>query len=238
MSISKRERILLIIVALFALFGAYYLLYLKPCTDEIKELNSNIETKELQVYANEQQKNSAERLQEDIDGMDEQLAQYGDSAAYSFDQPPILVFLSKTIDDNACKNLIGFNRTEQIGMVQRYEIKIVMTGTYASFKQVLSALEKAPYMMRISGLMIDTDVQATPVGTDTQTDTDESAEADTDNGTAPEAVTTAPETVNLSSNKQIMVTMSLDYYCLPGEIPADTVYTFDTVRQYGGDIFY
>lgn len=238
MSISKRERMLLIIVALLALFGAYYLLYLKPCTDEIKELNSDIETKELQVFANEQQKNSTEQLQKEIDSMDEQLEEYGDSAAYSFDQPPVLVYLSKTVGDYAVKNSIEFKRTEQTGVVERYEISIEMTGTYDEFKKVLNALEKAPYMIRISGLMIETPLLDTSTQTDTAESTDANADNDTDKDTPTDTGTDVQEAMNLSSKKQIIATMTLDYYCLPGEIPPDTEYTFDTARQYGGDIFY
>jgi hypothetical protein len=32
--------------------------------------------------------------------------------------------------------------------------------------------------------------------------------------------------------------MRLDFYCLSEPIPEDEVYSFDTPRQYGGDIFY
>ncbi len=238
MSISKRERMLLIIVALLALFGAYYLLYLKPCMDEIKELNSDIETKELQVFANEQQKNNAEKLQQEIDSMDEQLAQYGDSAAYSFDQPPVLVYLSKTVSDHAVKNSIEFKRTEQTGMIERYQINIEMMGTYDEFKKVLKALEKAPYMIRISGLMIETPLLDISIQTTAGDGTDTNAGNDTGKDTPTDTGTDVQEAMNFSLKKQIVATMMLDYYCLPGIIPSDTVYTFDTARQYGGDIFY
>jgi|GEM_PF-1924673 hypothetical protein len=244
MSISKRERILLVIVALLALFGAYYLLYLKPCLDEISALNSDNETKVLQVYANGQQITRARQLEEDIAGLDEQLALYGDSTAHSFDQPPVLVYLSDTISDCAAdKNTIRFERTGQTGPIERYIVTISMVASYDELKRVIAAFEEAPYMLRISGLTVSTDAQVALIdlgggtGTDGSTDTagDTTGDTPTDADTTQDSETTL---VDITSLKEIAVTMTLDFYCLSGEISEDTVYTFDGARQYGGDIFY
>ncbi len=253
MSISKRERTLLIIVALLALFGAYYLLYLKPCTDDIKELNAEIETKELQVFANNQQKSKATQFQQDIDEINAQLKSYGENAAHQFDQPPVLEYLSKTVNDYGLKNVIAFSRTDQTGAIERYEIAITMITNYDGLKGLLSALEKAPYLLRISALEIDTGGERTLLNTDTAADTDEDTNSDTpaDAGTDETADTvettgtdtaatdgTQNITVDIASEKQVTVKMTLDFYCLSDEIPADTVYAFDNGRQFGGDIFY
>ena len=235
MSISKRERILIIVVVLLALLGAYYLYYLKPNMDEVSELNSDIENLQLQKSAHDQQTTQAELLKSQIEDMDEQLALYGDSIAHSFDQPPVLVYLSDTINTYASKNLIQFDMTQQTGPIERYVITITMTATYDGLKQVLSALEDSPYLIRISGMSISTDTQITVMGT--ETDTEETESTDTAAGSDISSDTTNQQ-VPISSLKSIAVTLTADFYCLAGEIPEDAAYEFDTDRQYGGDIFY
>jgi hypothetical protein len=36
----------------------------------------------------------------------------------------------------------------------------------------------------------------------------------------------------------VNVQLDLDFFSLSGSIPANTTYSFETGRQYGGDIFY
>lgn len=231
MSISKRERILIIVVVLLALLGAYYLYYLKPSMDEVSALNSDIENLQLQKSAHDQQKSQAELLKSQIEGMDEQLALYGDGIAHSLDQPPVLVYLSDMINHHASKNAIQFDIAGQTGPIERYMITITMTATYDGLKRVLSALEDSPYLIRVSGMSVSTDTQIVVVGTDTGTEetggTDAQAGSDT-----------VSEQVPASSSKMVTVTLTADFYCISGAIPEDSPYGFDTDRPYGGDIFY
>lgn len=240
MSISKRERILIIVVVLLALLGAYYLYYLKPSIDEVDILNSDIENLKLQKSAHDQQKAQAEQLKSQIAALDEQLALYGDGISHSFDQPPVLVYLSNLINTHADKNMIQFDTTGQTGPIERYVITVTMTATYDGLRQVLDALEDAPYLIRVSGMSISTEAQTT--GTDTGagaetggTDTGTAASPDTLPDTSPDIVSPQPSS---PSSKGVSVTLTADFYCISGAIPEDSPYEFDTDREYGGDIFY
>ena len=225
MSISKRERMLIVVVVLLALLGAYYLYYLKPCLDDINELNADIAAKELQLATNEQQKKQLDQIDADIADLDEQLALFGGSVAQTFDQPPVLVYLTDTVREcGAAKGAINFREPEQVGQIERCTIIVAMTATYDGLKKVLDALQDAPYLIRVTQLTV---VIPTAQDIANATTTDDGSATDPATTQIPEFV---PEVLN--------VTLTLDFFSLSGEIPEDATYAFDTVRQYGGDIFY
>ena len=237
MSISKRERVLIFAVIVLAVIGAYYMLYLKPCLDDISALNADVTVLQQEKVAAGQQKAQSEQLLTEISGMDEQLLQYGDSITHTFDQPSVLVYLSDTVGTYATKNTIDFAQTEQTGLIQRYEITVRMVTTYDGLKQVIAAFEDAPYLMRISELSLSTDVEITLINPDETTDTGDGTGTDT--GTPDDTVTIPNGTqVDASLLEWIGIEMTLDFYCLSEPLSDDTIYSFDTPRQYGGDIFY
>jgi Tfp pilus assembly protein PilO len=166
MNISKREKALIIIVILLALFGAYYLYYLKPNMDNIHTLKAEIENKKIEAAANEQQKARVGQLNAQIADVNEQIALFGDSIAQAFDQPPILVYLSDTVGLYAQKASISFMQPEQVGEIERCTITIAMVSTYDGLKQVLAAFADAPYLLRVTGLSA-----APPKAPDTTEDT-------------------------------------------------------------------
>jgi Tfp pilus assembly protein PilO len=233
MSISKREKILIIVVVLLALIGAYYLYYLKPCLDDIKELNAEIAGTETQISISETQKKQIEKIEAEIADVDEQLSLFGGSVAQVFDQPPVLVYLSDTVKAcGAAKATINFNEPEQIGQIERCTITIMMISTYDQLKRVLDAFANAPYLIRLTQLrVVLSSAQETLGGTTGEDET--IGDAQTDPATTPEAdqtVQPAPQLLN--------VTITLDFFSLSGDIPEDATYVFDTERQFGGDIFY
>lgn len=235
MSISKREKILIIIVVLLALVGVYYLYYLKPTIEEINTLGDDNQTKELQLSVNEQKEDRIEQLEAENAEIMEQLAQYGDSIAQAFDQPPILVYLSDTLTDaNAQKGTITFEYPELIGQIEHCAITIMLVSTYDDLKVVLDQFANAPYLIRVSSMRIEHYVEEVLA--------EDTGAGDTANGTAEGDTTAAanPETGETAEPLPPLIgtTLILDFYCLAGDIPEGTVYHFDAGSEFGGDIFY
>jgi Tfp pilus assembly protein PilO len=221
MSISKREKVLIIVVVLLALLGVYYLYYLKPCMEKIEDLKVEIASSQAELSTLALQKSQQGTLEEQLAEVDAGLAKYADGSAQAFDQPPILVFLSKTAGDNAIKGAIYFDFPVQVGQIQRCPISITVTCTYDGLRTLLSDLSSAPYLLRVTSIS---------AGLPTEDDgTDETASGDT-------SESSEPQTPLIPNGLEVKLT--LDFFCLTGDIPVDTAYEFDTGRQYGGDIFY
>jgi len=238
MSISKRERILIFAVIIIAAIGAYYMLYLKPCLDDISALNADVTVLQQEKDDAALQNAQSAQLLEDIAKMETDLALYGDTITHTFDQPPVLVYLSDTVNTYADKSTIDFERTEQTeeaGLIQRYTITVRMVATYDGLKQLIAALEDAPYLMRISELSLSTDIEVPVVNQEETADTGDDAGTDT---TASTDTASSETQVDASLYKLIGVEMTLDFYCLSEPLSDDAIYSFDTPRQYGGDIFY
>lgn len=226
MTISKREKILILIVVLLALFGAYYLYYLKPCIDDIQSLKLDNESKELQLSADEMQQSQLVLMQSKVDDIDTQLASYGDFAQ-AFDQPPVLVYISDTVQAAAQKGSISFMQPEQIGQIARCAITITMSCTYDGLKKILEDFSGAPYLLRVtqlSAVIPVADPTSTNAGNDTATNS-----TNTEGDTASATSVPTPGVLN--------ITMVLDFYSLAGEIPEDTVYAFNNNDQHDADIF-
>ncbi len=231
MSLSKREKVLLIIVALLALIALYYMFYLKPCIDDINATNSEADTLKLELSALDQTNAHAVDLQAQIDSMDQELTLYGGEITHTLDQPALLVYLSETVGDYATKNGIIFAYDKQIGSVQHYTISIGMVTTYDQLNGLLAAIENSPYLLRVSYLNITlpNNIVIENDGTDT-----EGSSTDTTAETSTQSIIPADQ----SGLKLINVELHLDFYCLSNPIPEDEDYTFDSPHQYGGDIFY
>jgi Tfp pilus assembly protein PilO len=233
MNISKREKTLLIIVFVLALIGGYYMFYLKPCIEDIRSTNTEIETLEMQKSASEQQNAQAENLQAQVNEMGAQLTLYGDSVTHTFDQPAVLSYLSSKLGQYAVVAGIQFDRATTTDIIEQYEITVAMVTTYDQLKQALDTLEESPYLIRISQLTIASAASDTSAEEDTAAEGTEVTATTTEGTIAPD--TAAPSAADL---KLLAISMKLDFYCLSEPIPEDEIYSFDTPRQYGGDIFY
>jgi hypothetical protein len=126
--------------------------YLKPCIEDIRSTNTDIEALELQKSASEQQKTQADNLQAQVDEMGAQLTFYGDSVTHTFDQPAVLSYLSTEIGKYAAVAGLQFERATSTDIIEQYEITVTMITTYDQLKQVLDTLEDSPYLIRISQL--------------------------------------------------------------------------------------
>jgi len=232
MSLSKRERVLLIVVALLAVAALYIMFYFKPFIETYNETQDEIDTLLIEQNTLNQQNAQTENLLTQVNSLDAQLAQYGDGVTHAFDQPAVLVYLSDTVNQYAQKNTITFEYAAQTGTVEQYSIRVTLITTYDGLKQLLAALDDAPYMMRISAMSAFIYEPLTTVAADDALDTTDTTN-DPTGATPPQGGSLAAPDPEL-----ISVDLQLNFYCLSNPLPEDADYTFDTPRQYGGDIFY
>jgi len=230
MSISKRERMLVVFVLVLALMCAYYLFFLKPYMEEINGLEIDKSTKQLLVTTNSEQAARINQLDEQIAENEAIVDGYSVMISQGCDQPPMLVYLEETINAHAEKVMFAFADVRQYGALEVTPVTVTMVCSYEGLKDLLSALSEDEYFIKVANLHVAYSAIVEAPEIDDTTGADDTAELDA-------ADTQPPEVVVIGYD--LNVTMELEVYNLAGEIPADTVYTFDDdFKEYGGDIFF
>ena len=235
MSISKREKTLIIIVLALAVVCVYYIFFLKPYMDQIGDLNIERTTKSIEVGSGEQTSGQIATLENQIAVLKDDIGAYSENIAQGFDQPPVLVYLEETVDKSAKKMMFAFGRIKQVGQMNICPVTVTMVSSYEGLKEILDELASETMVIRVTSL----DVMRSE-GAEDPADEDEVYDPSADPAETGGS-DTQYQTLNdsLGVDDPLDVTLTLEIYSLGGEIPADTVYTFDEDNHmYGGDIFY
>lgn len=219
MTISKREKTLIIIVLLLAVLCMYYMFFLKPYMDEMNTLSTDMSSKEISVNTNEQIKSKLGNLEEDISEMESQIESYS-GVTYGFDQPSVLRYLADTINEYASKIMFRFEDITQIGQLQVCNVTATMNGTYDGLKNVLKSINEGKYFIKVSGLTASQKIVE-------EVETSQNG----DEGSVAEPVETSPDFL-------LDITINLEVYSFPGAAPLDAEYPETGPLYYGGDIFY
>jgi hypothetical protein len=223
MSMTKREKILIVIVLILAVFFVYYMYLLKPRLDESEALKLDIENKKQLIATNEQMQKNVHEIDERNSLYEGRLSQYGGSILEDFDQPSALVYLSDIVSKHAKKLTIAFERVNETNHVRINKAMLTMNSTYDGLKSVLKSLDEGSYFLKVTGLTI---TQERPE----EVLAEETADA--------EGKTSTPEETSAPAENSLNVTMTLELYNFGADLPPDKQYPFTEGKSYGGDIFY
>ncbi len=226
MSMTKREKILIVIVLILAVFFVYYMYLLKPCLDESEALKADNENKMQLIATNEKMQQNVHEIDERNSDYEGRLSQYGGSILEDFDQPMVLVYLSDIVAEHGTKLTIAFERVSETNHVSINRALVTMNSTYDGLKSVLQSLDEGAYFLKVTGLTV-TQEQPEEVLGDKTTDTE------SDEGAPPEELSAPP-----LPEDSLNVTMTLEFYNFGRELPPDKQYPFTEGKSYGGDIFY
>lgn len=219
MSISKREKTLILVALVFAVFCLYYFFFFKPYSDDMKALGERLSQSRSDIQNNEMLEYSVATLTEEIAEDRRVIAELSEGVAQGFDQPPLLAYLERTVNQHAVKQTFYFSGVHQVGQLNVCPVTVMMSGDYAGVKNVLSALSDGEYFVKVISLNIMRDSQQRAGATETAPD---------------DETETAPKP---PSGNTLNVTLSLEFYSLLGDTDPGIPYTFDEGHQYGGDIF-
>ena len=214
MSISKREKILIVIFFLIASICLYYFFFLKPHMEEMSTLNENISEYETQVITNKQLYHNKNALAEQMDTQQTQLDELSKGITRGFDQPPLLVYLDDTVKEYGTKITYLFSEVRQSGELYVCPVTVTLTADYNGIKDILKTLAEGEYFVKVTGLLITAFDQ--PVV---------------------EVLDEDDETVVPEQGRELSVTLHLEFYSLIGDIPPDTTYTFSDGYRFGTDVF-
>lgn len=224
MKLSKREKVLIIMVLIIMSALAYIFLFLTPHLDEIKEIDSQNITNEGIIQTNKVLKQRVIEITEQLAEDKKLLAEFGEGIKSTFDQPPVLVYLYETIKSRQCdKLMIYFVGSGVLGQVKYFTVTVTMKGKYDDLKNVLKDFSESDYFIKVINLSAELKVKES---NEDETTDDPSF---TDNFSEPEVV----------MDDRLDISMDLEFYYIGDEIPPDTIYDFlDGAIQYGGDIFH
>jgi len=225
MKLSKREKVLLIVVFIIMGAVAYFLLYLQPTLNEMNKLSSQNMNNQTTINANIVLKATLERTTLDIDADEAKIEEFSSNVRSAFDQPDIQVYLYNVMNKYGYKVMITFNGYGDLGHVKYCNISVSMKGSYDALKSVLNEFANSEHFIKVTQLVVDNAPSPGEV---------ETSSGETDGSFADNLTTAQPdETANL-----LNIGMVLEIYNIGNEIPPDKTYPFtDGAAQYGGDIF-
>lgn len=238
MSMSKREKILILIVLILAAAGVFYIYLLKPNLDTVNELSLQRINKESMLSNQDIQQKEAAELSNQIDILEKEIAGYNQNIVQGFDQPEILVYLENTINAHGKKMMFSFGSIEHIGKMDVCPVTVTMTGTYDGLKSILRELSSGKHIIKVTSLnaaQMGSMPPSQPLDTSSISDLGLNIDELLDN----EDSVAATPPPNTDGTKELQVTLTLEVYTMSGDIPADKAYSFDKQdNEYGGDIFY
>lgn len=219
MRLSKREKILLILVLLIGSAVAYYLLFLQPCLDEINKLNSQIISDQNLISTNKLLKKNIETVEQGIIDDENKMAEFGDSIKSAFDQPAVLVYLYETMNNYGKKVQINFSDSGALGQIKLCKVYVSMVGTYDALKSVMEEFAGNEYFIKVTSL-------TAAIPNLSSGDSDSGSEGSAEPG----KFVMPPGFLNIG--------MDIEFYYIGDEIPPDKIYDFTGgAVQYGGNMF-
>ncbi len=222
MNMTKRERVLVFLVLVLAVVCLYYIFFLKPHMDQMRSLNDDISSKEMVVSTKQQQLQIINALDKSIAENEEKLSTESTHITVGMDQPAILVYLNETVSQHAQKVSFTFSEGQQAGQLIVYPVGITMVSDYEGIKNTLAALSDGTYLIKVVSLNIAAETKQEPAAETPQ---------DEDDQPPSPPLPTSPVITDLN------VTLMIEFYSQPGELPDAASHEFAEGYQYGGDIF-
>lgn len=195
-----------------------------------------METKGDNLSNNQQMQNKIDQLKSSISGNESEIVKYGSGITKGFDQPSLLVYLNETVNKNASKISFQFTDIKPLGQLEACDVRVVMTGTYDGLKKILSDLNTGKYLVNVISLKASVHTDDPSTASPTTTDTAPNQKVGSNSKPKPSA---SPSPIASGESDLLDITMDLQFYNYPGDVPPNTSYPFVTSStQYGGDIFY
>ncbi len=240
MKMTKREKTLIGILIVLVFVCAYWLLFLNPQIKAMAALKTETAEAQTELQNRTLKKIESDQLQKDINEKKEQTEKISAGISHGFDQPAILVYLSKIVENNAVKQTFSFGAIRQIRQMYACPVSILMQSDYKGLKSVLNALSGGEYFVKITGLMVQLNNEAAAAENASGED-DAKENADSEDNTAgqeePKTDNAPPASPSQALSEKLNVTINMEFYSTAEDGPSDAVYAFDSGYQFGGDIF-
>lgn len=143
MKISKRETILIVFVIFAISAAAYYFYYLVPTMTTINETAQSIEDKQIQVLSMQSQIQQINSIYEEIDVLEQQIAEDTSDIPIGVSQPLQLVEITRILNGKTDRPTISFGQS--LNTYETYQVNIAdlaFVTTYENLLQILNEIKQ------------------------------------------------------------------------------------------------
>ncbi len=218
MTMTKREKILVSVVLVMAVFCLYFLFYFKPNIDELNLLNKDISNKETQASTVAQQRQIITAMDKAIEENEARIKVLGGGISTGFDQPSVLVYLEKTVNEHAKKTSFVFSDMNQVGQLYVVPVSISMECRFDGLKALMKAFNESPYFIKVVDIDVEMLPQTIPIIQEGET-------------------TDAVVSTTTTKKEEMAIKLDVEFYSRTGQSEPGIAHEFANGYQYGGDIF-
>ena len=165
MKLSKRERTLLIVVGVLALFAAYYFYFLSPFMADLAKIKTETEQKQAEVNQLSMQNQQITVLEKESANLAEKNKDILQKIPMGFSQPELLQFIYQLILEHGEKTEFTFDIPEDLVKIDSVKATLNFNTDYADLKQILASLKTCRFNNRIvtmEATKIDEETEAAP----------------------------------------------------------------------------
>ncbi len=223
MTMTKREKILIIIVLIMAVLCVYYIYFFQPNIKELEDLAAERTNKEMSLATNEQMKSSLDLIIMNIADSESQILELGNNISSGFDQPAVLVYLHETIGKRAQKGTFEFEAPTDVGQLKVTRVRATMKCTYEILKSILKSLSEGEYFVKVVELDVSLAIAVEPDVTSDEVEEQSESEVNEDAA---------------AQEGMLNINLIMEFYNIGSDVPAGRAYPFSNGYTYGGNIFF
>jgi septal ring factor EnvC (AmiA/AmiB activator) len=223
MKLSRREKILLILVVVLALGAVYYFYFLTPFTKEMTQIQSDIAQKQTEFSTLNMQNGQLKLLDKQIDDLKTQNKELLDKIPTGFDQADLLNFIYDLTKSKSDKTSYIFEQPVDYVKIDCQKATLTFNTNYGNLKEILNTLKTCRFNNRIVLMVATTKEQEAAKPSDNEGD-----------GKSEDGEETA-DTGNPAYTLNVVLTV--EFYNIKGDIPADKKYDFGNGSKGKSNLF-
>lgn len=226
MKLSKRERFLLIFVFIFALGAVYYFYYLSPFMNGMKEIQKDIQNKQVQLQTLKTQDSALKVLDDQIADLQKQNTGILQKIPAGFNQPELLYFLQQVMGENGKKTSFNFELPVDLVKLDSTKATLSFITDYTKLKKLLTSLKESRLNNRILSLTVSTmqeKVEEITAETTDETDTENTTSSldlsdDGMNTTDEDMASSSASAPSVDKSNHLQVILVVEFFNLKGEV--------------------
>ncbi|NLJ41900.1 MAG: hypothetical protein GX352_09910 [Clostridiales bacterium] len=229
MKLTKRERVLLIMVAVVTLAALYYLYYLSPKMEEIATLNQSIGDLEIEIIDLNQQIAQIPVKENELEELKEKAKPVYQRFLSGWDEPLLLAGLENLVGNSMVKTSISFSEIEELPHYTRGLVSFSLLSGYDDLMKAIDKLESSLYYNEIRKISIrDRSIESSieerqetePHGSDPEIHEPEIPDPETEDEEE------VPETAVAQDKHDLEVGLDILFYSINREDPFGLDYDF------------
>lgn len=152
MKLTKREKVLLVILIIAVIGALYYSFFLKSYLEEMSELKDNISRLNSSVMQYESKSGMLEAMESKVSELEKDVNEYvEENLAMGYDPAKILIYLQELLTgDGAEQMILELGEPVEDKFYYAVDIRVNFTAEYSNAKKIIDKIENSQYRQFIS----------------------------------------------------------------------------------------